>query len=100
MSLPLSRRIARAALLVAAGAAPLVGAVGAANAAEMPQTGLGGLNSAQAPDTTEVAKGAAAAGGQALGKTLPAAGKAAGKVVSDSISTDAVPLDAATRALG
>ena len=38
MSLPLTRRIARAALLVAAGAAPVVGAAGAASAApELPQ---------------------------------------------------------------
>ncbi|MFJ3927222.1 ATP-binding protein [Streptomyces sp. NPDC090022] len=33
MSLPLTRRIARAALLLAAGAAPVVGAAGAAHAA-------------------------------------------------------------------
>ncbi|MFE4643426.1 ATP-binding protein, partial [Streptomyces sp. NPDC056730] len=38
MSLPLTRRIARAALLVAAGAAPVIGAAGAANAAALPQT--------------------------------------------------------------
>ncbi|MFE0582435.1 MULTISPECIES: hypothetical protein [unclassified Streptomyces] len=42
MSLPLTRRIARAALLVAAGAAPVVGAAGAASAAgleSVPQLG-------------------------------------------------------------
>ncbi|MFE2425211.1 ATP-binding protein [Streptomyces sp. NPDC059373] len=45
MSLPLTRRIARAALLVGAAAAPLVGA-GAASAAELPQAAdLGGLTS-------------------------------------------------------
>ncbi len=36
MSLPLTRRIARTALLIAAGAAPVVGAAGAASAAELP----------------------------------------------------------------
>ncbi|MGW1071315.1 ATP-binding protein [Streptomyces sp. NPDC002537] len=35
MSLPLSRRIARVALLVAAGAAPVIGAAGAASAADL-----------------------------------------------------------------
>ncbi|MER5826514.1 ATP-binding protein, partial [Streptomyces mirabilis] len=45
MSLPLTRRIARAALLIAAGAAPVVGAAGSASAAaELPATpDLGGL---------------------------------------------------------
>lgn len=38
MSLPLTRRIARAALLVAAGAAAGVGAAGSASAAELPAT--------------------------------------------------------------
>ncbi|MFE0193209.1 ATP-binding protein [Streptomyces sp. NPDC059008] len=36
MSLPVTRRIARAALLVAAGAAPVVGAAGTASAAALP----------------------------------------------------------------
>lgn len=47
MSLPLTRRIARAALLVGAAAAPLVGiGASAASAAELPQVGeLGGLTS-------------------------------------------------------
>ncbi|MBA2944350.1 ATP-binding protein [Streptomyces himalayensis] len=45
MSLPLTRRIARAALLVAAGAAPVVGAAGSASAAQLPVDApkLGGL---------------------------------------------------------
>ncbi|GAU65288.1 hypothetical protein SSP35_01_06260 [Streptomyces sp. NBRC 110611] len=45
MSLPVTRRIARAALLVAAGAAPVVAAAGSASAAELPAKapGLGGL---------------------------------------------------------
>ncbi|MYZ38804.1 ATP-binding protein, partial [Streptomyces sp. SID4917] len=36
MSLPVTRRIARAALLVAAGAAPVIGAAGSASAAALP----------------------------------------------------------------
>ncbi|WP_308188677.1 ATP-binding protein [Streptomyces sp. MNU89] len=45
MSLPLTRRIARAALLVAAGAAPLVGAAGPVQAAQLPESaGLGGVS--------------------------------------------------------
>ncbi|MEU5419816.1 ATP-binding protein [Streptomyces sp. NPDC001407] len=44
MSLPLSRRIARVALLVAAGAAPVIGAAGAANAADFKAPELGGLS--------------------------------------------------------
>ncbi|MFI6769825.1 ATP-binding protein [Streptomyces sp. NPDC050355] len=45
MSLPVTRRIARAALLVAAGAAPVVGAAGSASAAALPDKApdLGGL---------------------------------------------------------
>jgi hypothetical protein len=46
MSLPLTRRIARAALLVGAAAAPLVGiGASAASAAELPVGELGGLTS-------------------------------------------------------
>lgn len=41
MSLPLTRRIARAALLLAAGAAPVVGAAGAASAAGLESVPLG-----------------------------------------------------------
>lgn len=60
MSLPLARRIARAALLVGAAAAPLIGA-GAASAAELPQVGdLGGLtNVDKAPELTGAVNGVA-----------------------------------------
>lgn len=44
MSLPLTRRIAKAALLTAAGAATVVGAAGAATAAQQSAGHLGGLN--------------------------------------------------------
>ncbi|MEU4731721.1 MULTISPECIES: ATP-binding protein [unclassified Streptomyces] len=80
MSLPLTRRIARAALLVAAGAAPVVGAAGAASAAgleSVPQ-----LGTLTAPDTADASATATDAVGTAA-QTLPApaadvAGKAGG----------------------
>ncbi|MFI8340290.1 ATP-binding protein [Streptomyces sp. NPDC085639] len=69
MSLPLTRRIARAALLIAAGAAPVVGAAGAASAAgleSVPQ--LGQLTATDGAATTDAATDAV--GGAT--KTLPA----------------------------
>ncbi|MEV7087235.1 ATP-binding protein [Streptomyces sp. NPDC093085] len=89
-NLPLTRRIARAALLVAAGAAPVIGAAGSASAAELPQsTDLGAvtaLDGATVGDT--VGKGAqtatqavGATGGQVVGKGVPAAGETVGKTV-------------------
>ncbi|MET9855821.1 ATP-binding protein [Streptomyces sp. NPDC006450] len=69
MSLPLTRRIARAALLLAAGAAPVVGAAGAASAAgleSVPQ--LGALT---APDATVSAAGDTATDAVSA-STLPA----------------------------
>ncbi|MFF9477583.1 ATP-binding protein [Streptomyces sp. NPDC014733] len=54
MSLPVTRRIARAALLVAASAAPVVGAAGAATAAPLPSaTDLGGLTTLDSQHTSE-----------------------------------------------
>lgn len=70
MSLPLTRRIARAALLLAAGAAPVVGAAGAASAAgleSVPQ--LGALT---APDATVAAAGDTATEAVPVASTLPA----------------------------
>ncbi|MGW8061652.1 ATP-binding protein [Streptomyces ziwulingensis] len=88
MSLPLTRRIARAALLVAAGAAAGVGAAGSASAApELPATpNLGGLTAldganvgstvdAAAQNITETADDT---GGKAVRKTTPVAQKTAG----------------------
>lgn len=81
MSLPLTRRIARAALLIAAGAAPVVGAAGAAGAAELPQTPeLGGLTTVDGAGlgktvdgaSQQGTKGAGATGGKIVGTTLPA----------------------------
>ncbi|NEA09339.1 ATP-binding protein, partial [Streptomyces sp. SID10692] len=83
MSLPLTRRIARAALLIAAGAAPVVGAAGAASAAELPQTtDLGGLTSLDGAsvgntlDSTarQGTEAAGQTGGRLVGTALPAAG--------------------------
>ncbi|MEE1771322.1 ATP-binding protein [Streptomyces sp. JV185] len=88
MSLPLTRRIARAALLIAAGAAPVVGAAGAAGAAELPQTpelgGLTNVDGAGLGKTVDSAsqqgtKAAGETGGKIVGTTLPAAGRTAGK---------------------
>ncbi|MEV0372978.1 ATP-binding protein [Streptomyces sp. NPDC050636] len=57
MSLPVTRRIARAALLVAAGTAPVVGAAGSASALELPAKAPGLSNQ----DTSETANNAAEA---------------------------------------
>ncbi|MFI1185276.1 ATP-binding protein [Streptomyces californicus] len=87
MSLPLTRRIARAALLIAAGAAPVVGAAGAASAAELPQTtDLGGLTSLDGAsvgntlDSTarQGTEAAGQTGGRLVGTALPAAGETLG----------------------
>ncbi|MFE9423016.1 hypothetical protein ACFYNO_08640 [Kitasatospora sp. NPDC006697] len=95
MSLPLSRRLAQAALLVAAGATPLA-AAGSATAAElMPKgTDLGsGISKLDGVTSASTVKGEAHQVGQALGRTgavlsgtaLPAmadtAGLAAGQVL-------------------
>ncbi|MBT2530408.1 ATP-binding protein [Streptomyces flavidovirens] len=88
MSLPLTRRIARAALLIAAGAAPVVGAAGSASAAELPAApnlgGLTALDGAGLGDTVDStaqksSKTAGDTGSQAVKKALPAAGKTVGK---------------------
>ncbi|MFT2019139.1 ATP-binding protein [Streptomyces sp. 796.1] len=88
MSLPLKRRIARAALLVAAGAAPLVGAGVAQAAPAQSPAELAGLSS---PDSTPLgealdstAQGAATTageiGGEVVRQGVPAAGKAVGSL--------------------
>ncbi|MEV5984643.1 ATP-binding protein [Streptomyces sp. NPDC052051] len=91
MSLPLTRRIARAALLIAAGAAPVVGAAGSACAAttDLPGTqNLGGLTSLQGAQVGSV-DGAARkvtgiagnVGHTAVKKATPVAQKTAGRLV-------------------
>ncbi|MCI0385234.1 ATP-binding protein [Streptomyces sp. CNQ085] len=88
MSLPLSRRIARTALLVAAGAASAVGAAGSANAAELlpPAKNLGGvsnLDGANLGDTIDdtsrrASTQVAETGSEAVKKTVPTAGRTVG----------------------
>ncbi|MFE0511181.1 ATP-binding protein [Streptomyces sp. NPDC058964] len=91
MSLPLTRRIARAALLVAAGAAAGVGAAGSASAApELPNVGgLTALDGAHVGNTVDGATQhvtglAGDAGGKALRTAVPAAGKTGGKAVKQA----------------
>ena len=90
MSLPLTRRIARAALLVAAGAAAGVGAAGSASAApELPATpNVGGVTALDGASVGNTVDGAAQnvtglagdAGSKAVKKAVPTAGKTGGKV--------------------
>ncbi|WP_326767659.1 ATP-binding protein [Streptomyces sp. NBC_01591] len=93
MSLPLTRRIARAALLIAAGAAPVVGAAGAAGAAELPQTpDLGGLTTVEGAGlgktvdsaSQQGTEAAGDTGGKIVGTTLPAASKTVGKAGAET----------------
>ncbi|WP_030614831.1 hypothetical protein [Streptomyces achromogenes] len=92
MSLPLTRRIARAALLVAAGAAAGVGAAGSAGAAtNLPDvgpnlSGLTALDGAHAGDAVDsaarqVTQVAGHTGGKAVEQAVPAAGKTGGSAV-------------------
>ncbi|MDX3583216.1 ATP-binding protein [Streptomyces europaeiscabiei] len=91
MSLPLTRRIARAALLTAAGAASVVGAAGSASAApELPATpNLGGLSAVDGANagttvdgaTQNVTGVASDAGTKAAKQTLPSVSKTGGKTV-------------------
>ncbi|WP_432138720.1 MULTISPECIES: ATP-binding protein [unclassified Streptomyces] len=105
MSLPLTRRIARAALLVAAGAAAGVGAAGSASAApELPAApNVGGLTSLDAASVGTTLDGATQSttglatdaggkavqqsgktGGKAVKKAAPAAQKAAGEAAGSA----------------
>ncbi|MEV4945175.1 ATP-binding protein [Streptomyces sp. NPDC053755] len=89
MSLPLTRRIARAALLVAAGAAPVVGAAGSASALDhslAPTGALSGISSLDGAGVGTAVDGASQTatgvagdtGSKAVGKAVPAAGKTVG----------------------
>lgn len=70
MSLPLTRRIAQAALLVAAGAAPVVATVGTASAAELPQTAdLGGLTQLDSDSLANQVRDVAHQTGEEVGAT-------------------------------
>ncbi|MGW7429691.1 ATP-binding protein [Streptomyces sp. NPDC054861] len=89
MSLPLTRRIARAALIVAAGAAPVVGAAGSASAVDQslaPTGALSGISSLDGAGVGNAVDGASQTatgvagdtGSKAVGKAVPAAGKTVG----------------------
>ena len=90
MSLPLARRIARAALLVGAAAAPLIGA-GAASAAALPQVGdLGGLtNMDKAPELTGTVNGVAKKSGavKTVQEALPATTETVGGLAKSAQPT-------------
>ncbi|MFD7161781.1 ATP-binding protein [Streptomyces violascens] len=89
MSLPLTRRIARAALLIAAGAAPVVGAAGSASAVELPQAApnLGGLTQMDPSTVSNTVDGVAQkatglagdTGAATLKKAAPMAGRTVGQ---------------------
>lgn len=64
MSHPLKRHLARVALVVAAGAAPVVGAAGAAGAVELPSTN--GLNPVSALETSSLPATASQTGSEVL----------------------------------
>ncbi|MCP9206210.1 ATP-binding protein [Streptomyces cucumeris] len=89
MSLPLTRRIARAALVVAAGAAPVVAAAGAASAAEaaLPQPKLGGLSALDTASVDQVADIAS----QQIGSTAGDVGGKAGRTVTEVLPGKAAP---------
>ncbi|MFJ8664971.1 ATP-binding protein [Streptomyces sp. NPDC093600] len=98
MSLPLTRRIARAALLVAAGAAPVVGAAGSASALDhglAPTGALSGITSvdgAAVGDTVEDASQtttglAGQTGGKKVGKAVGKAGETAAPVAGKAAET-------------
>ncbi|MGP8299315.1 ATP-binding protein [Streptomyces inhibens] len=96
MSLPVTRRIARAALLVAAGAAPVVAAAGSASAVELPAKtpDLGGLTAPlDSQNTSKTLDHTAhdgvgllnAAGSKAATKLAPALVETAGPVVKKAM---------------
>ncbi|GGU42175.1 hypothetical protein GCM10010211_01630 [Streptomyces albospinus] len=107
MSLPVTRRIARAALLVAAGAAPVVAAAGSASAVNLPAQAneMGGLTTLDSANTGKTVDRTAQAGvgmanatGSEASRTLaPALARTLSPVVGE-----AAPLtqDAARRAEG
>ncbi|MFF6773537.1 ATP-binding protein [Streptomyces sp. NPDC012637] len=92
MSLPLTRRIARAALLVAAGAAPVVGAAGSASALDhslAPTDALSGLSVLDAANAGSAVDTAGQAG-ETLGQTAGAATESAQAPAAGALG-DAVP---------
>ncbi|BDM72439.1 hypothetical protein HEK616_59260 [Streptomyces nigrescens] len=134
MSLPVTRRIARAALLVAAGAAPVVAAAGTASAANLPvkapdlvggltapldshktgdtldraaHHGVGVLNEAGNKAATKLAPALVETAGPVVKKAMPLTQGAADKaekvvrpVAKEGVSTDSLPVKAASGLLG
>jgi hypothetical protein len=98
MSLPLTRRIARAALLVAAGAAPVVGAAGSASAVDLPTAApsLSGLTALDAGAVESVAPAAESTVAPVVGQAQGAVGDAVGSTAD----LPAVPLPGAELPLG
>lgn len=88
MSNALKRRMAKVALVIAAGAAPVVASAGSASALSLPTTDLGGLSNldtASLGDKTDSALQNTSAvagelGGEAVKAAVPAVGKAAGSL--------------------
>ncbi|AJE82556.1 MULTISPECIES: hypothetical protein [Streptomyces] len=100
MSLPLTRRIARVALIVAAGAVPVV-AAGSAVAADQPaqggvsRTDSEGLGDSVDGATKQVAGAAAPAAGQVAEKVAPGTGplvSSTAKTATDSTLGKGLPL--------
>lgn len=86
MSHPLKRHLARVALVVAAGAAPVVGAAGAASAVELPSTN--GLNPVSALDTGSLPATASETGGEVLNtgtETATKLGESAGPAAEQAL---------------
>ncbi|MEV0849357.1 hypothetical protein AB0J21_26370 [Streptomyces sp. NPDC049954] len=78
MSLPLTRRIASAALLIAAGAAPVIGAAGTASAADLPLGGLGLDGKAVAKTLDGATKSVAKTGNKTVKEAAPEVKKLVG----------------------
>ncbi|WP_063795940.1 hypothetical protein [Peterkaempfera griseoplana] len=90
MSLPLTRRIAQAALLVAAGAAPVVATVGTASAAELPQTAdLGGLTQLDSDSLAGQVQDVAHQAGRQVGNSGGSTMASAVPSVSDTLGATA-----------
>ena len=91
MSLPLTRRIARAALLVAASAAPAVGAAGAASAADLAPSQtpkLGGLSALDPASLGELTNTTSQQFGSATGEV----GGKAGRTLKETLPGRSAPV--------
>ncbi|MER7984357.1 ATP-binding protein [Streptomyces noursei] len=90
MSLPVTRRIARAALLVAAGAAPVVAAAGSASAVNLPPSGseLGGLTTLDSANTSKTLDNTARTGAGLVNAT----GKEAAETLAPALVRTLAPV--------